>query len=611
MQSYRLLRWFFCTWLGLAQFLPFVIAQVPEKRADRIAAVETGLMPYVPIAGLSGWNLEKRRQYHQVPGLSIAVVRNYHIDWVKSYGLADTSTRQPVTPHTLFSAGSISKLVTALAALRLVEQRRLSLDTPINHYLTSWKLPENEFTRRTPITLRMLLSHRGGTSQSAYFGFTPNQTPLPSIVDILAGKPGTESRPVIVNSEPNQGFRYSGGGYLVVQLAMMDVTGKDFATLTDELLFKPLRLRHSTFAQPLPASLATRASWAYSSNSWFKGMPYVYPQQAAAGLYTTAHDLALLLIDIQASYGGKRGLLQQASAQAMMTPQTQVSEGFYDEQMGLGVFLLRQQTSTGEDGRYFTHTGVNAGFLAEVTGSLTGGNGVIVMMNNDNGANELAKEIRRAVAAVYNWKDFLPRPLVRQVLPDSLLNAYVGRYQRGADEVVQIRREGNLLVEQINNGKPILCVPISPDTIALTDYTTHAYFSRGPSGKIDSLRLAWEKTPWPRLAEDQYLPSELIRMGRIKEAMEGYAAMHLNVFQLTYMAYDFLQQRPANLPAAEGILMIAKEQFPREAIVHARLGDLLLKRGDKAGAIAAYTKAVELDSTDQNSEEVLKRLLAR
>lgn len=588
-----------------------VAAQPPKKLGERIAAVERSLMPYVPVAGLSGWKLEDRMRYHKVPGLSIAVIHKYKVDWVKSYGLADTTSRKRVTPETIFSAGSISKLVTAMAALKLVEQQKLSLDAPINTYLKSWKLGENDLTRKTPVTLRMLLSHRAGTSQSAYFGFTPDRNPLPSVPDILAGKPGTESRPVVVNSEPNKEFRYSGGGYLVAQMAMMDASGKDFATLTNHLLFKPLGLQNTTFAQPLPPQLATKASWAYSSNGWFKGMPYVYPQQSAAGLHTTAGDLARIIIDIQNSYRGAGGILSQASAQEMMKPLAVVSEGFMNEQIGLGAFLLQSAVSTNERGRYFEHTGSNAGFTAYAIGSIEGGNGAVILLNDNNGANELGKEIRRAVAQVYGWTDFLPKPLVAKSLPDSLLNAYAGRFQRGADEVVSIRREGNLLVEKINNGNDIICVPTGRDTIALTDYTAKAYFSRGRSGRIDSLRIEWNKTPWPRIPDGIYLPNELIRIGRIAEAMEGYRTMNLNVYQLTYMAYDFTQNRPANLSAAAGVLALAKQQFPKESIVYARLGDLYQAKGEKEQAIAAFQEALKLDPADSDSQAKLNQLMGK
>ncbi|TAE24113.1 MAG: serine hydrolase [Cytophagales bacterium] len=597
-----------CLTTLLAQTLP---AQPPKKLAARIAAVENGLIPYVPVADMKGWSLTDRMRAYKVPGVSVAVIRDYKIDWVKSWGLADTTTRKPVTTETLFSAGSISKLVAAVAALKLVEQGKLSLDAPINTYLKSWQLAENDQTRRTPVTLRMLLSHRGGTSQSAYFGFTPDVNPLPSVPDILAGKPGTDSRRVGVVGEPGKGFNYSGGGYLVAQMAMMDVTGNDFATLTDELIFRPLGMASASFAQPLPPALQARLAWAYSPNGWFKGMPYVYPQQAAAGLLCTPTDLAKLFIDLQNSYRGTGKLLSQASMRAMVTPLAQVSDGFVHEQIGLGAFLLQQKGNTTEEGRYFEHTGSNAGYIAYAIGSVVGGNGMVVMMNDNAGATELGKEIRRAVAQVYNWPGFLPKPLVTKPLPDSLLNAYVGRYQRGPDEVVSIRRDGNRLIEKINNGGEIVCVPVAPDTIALTDYTAKAYFSRGKSGKIDSLRLEWDKKPWPRMPNDVFLPNELIRMGRIAEAVEGYRAMNLNVSQLTYMAYDFATSRPNNLPAAEGILKLAKEQFPKEGIVYARLGDLYTLKNDNVRAVEAFRQAVELDPFDSYSKEKLKALATK
>jgi CubicO group peptidase (beta-lactamase class C family) len=585
-----------CLLAGVAQ------AQRPDPR---IAEVENSLMPYVPVAGLKGYNLLDRMRYHRVPGVSIAVIQDYKIAWAKAYGLADTLTGRPVTTKTPFSAGSISKLVAAVAALKLVEEGKMDLDKPINAYLTSWKLAENDFTRRTPVTLRMLLSHRGGTSQSAYFGFTPDKKPLPSVVDILSGKPGTESRPVVVNSEPNREFRYSGGGYLVVQQAMMDVTGQDFASFVKNAVFRKLGMTRSTFAQPLPERLTTDASWAYSGNAWFKGKPYVYPQQAAAGLYTTPTDLASLLIALQNSLRGKPGLLSPATVRAMVTPLARVSDGFYREDIGVGAFLLQQANNHDDGSVYFGHNGVNAGFLADAWGSVAGGNGVVILLNDDGGASELSKEIRRAVAKVYGWTNFLPQPLVLRSLPDSLLNAYVGRYRRGADEVVAIRREGKFLLETINGGGDILGVPIAPDTIALTDYTAKAYFSRGPTGRVDSLRLEWDQRPWPRLPEGQYLPNELLRLGRIAEAVEGYRRLDLNESQLTYMAYEFINRRPANLPAAEGILGLAKEKFPQSAMVYARYGELFEKRGQREAAIEAYQTALKLNPED---EEIKARL---
>ena len=578
--------------------------------AARIRQVENSLLPYVPVDGLLGWNLQERMKYHRVPGLSIAVIRNYQVEWAKAYGWADTTARTPVTPATLFSAGSISKLATAAAALTLVQQGKLSLDAPINTYLKSWQLGDNDFTRKRPVSLRLLLSHQGGTSQSAYFGFVPGKKPLPSVVDTLSGQPAAETRPVVVNREPGTGFQYSGGGYLVAQLAMMDATGQAFAPLTEALLFKPLKMRSTTFAQPLPPALAARAAWAYSENSWFKGMPYVYPQQAPAGLYATPTDLARLLIELQQAYRGRGRVLTQASARAMLTPLADVSTGTYREQIGLGAFLLQRADKTDENSRYFEHTGVNAGFLAYAIGSVTGGNGVVIMMNNNNGADELGKELRRAVGKVYGWPDFLPPPIRPAATLAQDLDGYAGRYRRGPDEVLLFERQGDHLVERINAGQGIPTYPVGHDTVAFTDFPFKGKFERNATGQITSLRMLGlgDVAPMLRLQPEERLPGEWLRAGRIPEAVAGYRILKLNEYQLTYMAYDLLNSRPANLTAAEGLLNLALEQFPQSAIVLARLGDLRLRQGDKAAAISAYQTSLRLNPDDKELREKLLAL---
>ena len=578
----------------------------PATTAARIQAVENSLLPYVPVQGLAGWNLLERMKYHRVPALSVAVVHNYRLEWVKAYGWADTTRRIPATPATLFSAGSISKFAAAVAALKLVEQQRLSLDAPINTYLKSWQLPENEFTHQQPVTLRRLLSHQGGTSQAAYFGFVPGPQPLPSVVDILSGQPRAECRPVVVNRVPGSGFQYSGGGYLVAQLAMMDATGQDFAALTQQLLFRPLRMRTATFAQPLPSALASRAAWAYSNNSWFKGVPYVYPQQAPAGLYATPTDLARLLLEVQQAYRGRGRVLSQASARALLTPAAEVSSGTYREQMGLGTFLLQRTDRTDAASRYFEHTGVNAGFVAYVLGSVEGGNGVVIMMNANNGAPELGKELRRAVARVYGWSGFLPEPI--RPRPGSDLAAYAGRYQRGPDEVVEFRAQDGHLLETINGGPGILVYPVGPDTVAFTDYAVRGVFTRTAAGQVSGLQMLEFNQLLPRLAPDSLLPGEWLRRGRIAEAVRGYRRLHLNESQLTYMAYELLNAHPANLPAAEGLLTLAQEQFPQASVVYARWGDLYTRQGDKPRAVEAYRRALALYPDDKEGPEKLAAL---
>jgi CubicO group peptidase (beta-lactamase class C family) len=573
----------------------------------RIKEVENNLIPFVPVKGFEGWNIIDRMRYYKVPGATIAVIKDFKIDWAKGYGLADTLKKIPVTTETMFSAGSISKFLMAVTALKMVESNQIELERPINNYLTSWKIAENDFTRKTSITLRLLLSHSAGTSQSSYFGFTPTQ-PLPTIVEILSGAKISETRPVVVNSEPNKEFRYSGGGSMIAQMALMDISKLNFSDLTQQILFDKLGMRNSTFEQPIPEKFVKQSSWAYSSASWFKGMPYVYPQQAAAGLYTTPTDLAKFFIDVQKSYIGKGRVLSKATAKQMLSPQQNVSDGSYKEQIGIGPFLIQRTDNKDPDGVYFEFTGVNAGFLAYGIASVTNGNGVIIMLNSGDNVNGLGKEIRRAVAKVYDWTNFLPTEIQPISLTDTELDKFVGRYRMATDEVLYLRREKNYLVENINEGNDIYCFPISKDTIVFTDYNIKGFFVRNDKGEIIGLQNIYQEKPMLKMKDDEFSPSEYLTMKKFDEAKKAFGAIKMNEYQITYLAYDLMNKKPLNTDAVKTILDIAIEQHPNSSIVHSRWGDYYLKLNDKPNAIKSYLKALELDPNDEQTKETLENL---
>lgn len=575
---------------------------------DKIIEVENNLIPYVPVKGFKGWNIIDRMKYYKVPGVSVAVIKDYKIAWAKGYGLADTIKKTLVNTETMFSAGSISKFVSAVAAFSLVQDGKLALDTPINNYLKSWKITENDFTKKTPVTLKMLLSHTAGTSQTSYFGFTPDKKPLPTIVDILSGAPNSESRPVVVNSDPKKEFRYSGGGSMIAQLAMMDVTNQSFADFTQKAVFDKLGMKNSTFEQPLPKKYDSKAAWAYSNASWFKGMPYVYPQQAAAGLYSTPTDLAKFFIDVQKSYINKGTILNQNMAKKMLTPQVEVSNGGYRERIAVGPFLIQRNDVTDDKGVYFEFTGVNAGFLAYGMASLVGGNGVIVMLNSGDDVNGLGKEIRRAVAKAYNWNQFLPKEISPVKLTTDELRQYTGRYRKAVDEVVYIKVEKDYWIENINEGGDIYCFPIAKDSLVFTDYNIKGSFIRDNQNNIIGLQNEYQDKPMMKMKDDEFSPSEYLKAKRYSEAKETFKVMNMNEYQITYYAYDLLNKKPFDTKAVRTILELAVEQHPKSSIVYSRWGDFYQKLNDKQNSIKSYEKAVELDPTDKQTVETLAAL---
>jgi len=319
---------------------------------QRVAAVTSGLLPAVTIEGQSSpASLADRMKALNVPGVSIAVIRDGKLDWAQGFGGAKVGG-PPATPDNPVPAASISKPVAAMAALSLVQDGRLSLDADVNATLKSWKVPPNTFTATTPVTLRALLSHTAGTTVHGFAGYAAG-APVPTLLQVLDGASPANSKPVVVDQAPGAAFRYSGGGYSIAQQLMIDATGQAFPPLVRQKVLIPVGMTHSTEDQPLDAARLTTVAWPYDlKGKEIAGGPHTYPELAAAGLWTTPTDLARFAIHLREAARGEPGhVLSQETANLMMTP---VKDGY-----GLGL-------STGGSGpdKYFSHGGSNEGYKA-------------------------------------------------------------------------------------------------------------------------------------------------------------------------------------------------------------------------------------------------------
>jgi CubicO group peptidase (beta-lactamase class C family) len=254
---------------------------------SEVEAVETGLGPEIVFEGDTTWTIEERMEHYGVPGVSLAVVKDFKIDWAKGYGFADREAEVPITTETLFQAASISKPTTGLAVLKGVEDGLLSLDTDVNTMLKSWQIPENEFTDSVKVTIAQLLSRHGGVTVSGFPGYTTSED-LPTLIGVLDGLPPANTPPIRVDMVPGTQWRYSGGGYCILQQLLMDTLGKPFPEIITEIVLEPVGMINSAFEQPLGDERAPYAATAYlRGGNRGEGKWHVYPELAAAGLWTT------------------------------------------------------------------------------------------------------------------------------------------------------------------------------------------------------------------------------------------------------------------------------------------------------------------------------------
>ena len=382
-----------------------------EQRIERIV---NGLRPANIFPGEAPRKLVDRMNELDVPGVSIAVIHGGAVHWARGFGVTALGG-PPVLPETLFQAGSISKPVAAVAALALVQAGKLDLDADVNLALKSWKIPANSWTDDAKVTLRRLLNHSAGVTVHGFPGYATGG-PVPSLVEVLDGAPPANTAAIRVDTVPGKQFRYSGGGYTIMQQLLIDVTGKSFPDLLEETVLKPFGMTHSSFVQPLPASEATMAATPYRRDKApVPGGPHIYPELAAAGLWTTPTDVARFAVALQNAWAGRdTSVLAQSTTTQMLTP-------------GLGDYGLGPVVRGAPPHRRFLHDGVNDGFVNMMV-AYENGDGAVIMTNGIRGW-QLAREIMPSIAAEYNWSDGQPKTRPRRTVSPQGLEPLVGTYE--------------------------------------------------------------------------------------------------------------------------------------------------------------------------------------
>ena len=424
-------------------------ASYTQDILNRIEEVESKLCSPVMIRGVVQvfHSLTEQMEWYKVPGVSIAVINNGKIEWAKGYGIREAGTDLPVDVNTLFQAASISKSVSALGALHWVQKGALNLDTNINNFLVSWKIPDNKFTRSQPVTVRYLLCHGAGVNGHSLGTYSSGEE-VPTFLQILDGLPPSKADPVRVVSKPQTEFRYSGGGYLIVLQAMIDVIGQPFPDIMNEAVLSPVGMERSGYFQPLEYESAENVAVGHDEmGSVFEGYWQTVPNLAGGGLWSTPSELCLFAIEVQKALQGESSIISQELAEEMLT--------VHIDSYGLGLALQ------GEGENFaLSHGGDIRGYHNFLFAYTRRGQGVAVMTNAQNGSY-LYQEILRSVAIVYDWPDLKPSVINPVQLPVETLNSYTGRYIFNNVLPTEVTIENGHLKMEGDDGRIFLWYPDS------------------------------------------------------------------------------------------------------------------------------------------------------
>lgn len=443
---------------------------------DRISRIENGLqsnlrVQYGDNVSIQYYNIEERMKELNIPGLSIAVMNNGVVEWAKGYGMADTSESRKVTTKTLFQAGSVSKPIAATRALQLVEEGQLNLDNNVNDVLSSWKVPDNEFTTKEKVTLRRLLNHSAGLTVHGFPGYSTKDT-IPSVKDILEGKGNTDS--VRVFREPGEKVGYSGGGYTVMQLMISDLEQNEFSDIMQKKVLNPLGMTSSTYENPLPETYHGMAAVGYKSDgSQVPGKWHTYPEMAAAGLWTTPSQLLLWAKAIQDTYQNKSdGFLKAQTVNEMITD--------YGNNQGMGPYVV-------ED--LFGHGGLDEGFVSDLRIWKDYPISVAIMVNSNSGG-DIIQELFLSIAKEYNLPGIYPRLRTYNEQSKEQRERYVGSYQFSEEATSKVTIKDNGL--EFSGGlvrNPIFLLPES-DTLFFSSKSGTYFEFVYENGLVTNLKVA-------------------------------------------------------------------------------------------------------------------------
>ena len=541
----------------------------PGKVQAGIKQVENNLAGRIIIDG-KPYNILDRMAHYKIKGLSMAVVQNYKLLWAKGYGWANEKEKRPVTTTTLFKPGSISKSLNAVGVLKLVQDHQLDLTKDINEYLRSWQFPYDSLSKGRKITMANLLSHTGGLSVYGGFPGYERKSKIPTIPQILDGREPANTPPVRSLIEPGLQFQYSGGGTIISQLVITDVTHQGYEKFMYDSVLKPLGMLHSFYSAAPPAgAILKKIATGYTNEAVEVGATFhIYPEQAPQGLWTTPTELCNYLVETQLAFQGKSSkVLNQQMAQLHLTP-------YIDNSATMGAFIGDRN---GE--KYFFHDAANEGYRGLYYGSVEGGNGVVIFVNSDDG--NIILELLNSVASVYNWKGFNKPANVNTIkVPETLSQKYPGVYLYDGKIAEIIKKQDGLYFW--TDGQDAKMYFTSDKDFVNIEFPAEKSFTLDSSGNVTGYSRMVNGTSFP--------PAIRVTSADTIKAGEG---------QLSMFGWHLLETKRFDL--AIGYISRGIELEPNDIAARANLAHCYLFKNDYDKAIQLYKTYLAQNPTDVSS----------
>lgn len=567
---------------------------------------------------------EELMKLKKLRGLSVAVFEDYKIIWTSQWGVKEAGSAEKIDVNTAFSTASISKPITAIVCAMLEEKGLINLDDPISKYIQRWKLPKSDFTNDTEVTWKHLLSHTSGTSQGGFEDYYQGDS-IPTIVQSLNGVllPRTKE-PIKFLFKPGTNWEYSGGGYVIVQLALEDYLQKPMSAIVKEHLLDPLQLKNSTMVQPNEQGFLSNIAKVHNDRGEIirTGIP-ITPQVAPSGLWSTPSDLAVIAIEMQKALLGKGNNVISTNVARKVTDIVTL--------MGPRGWGYGWQRSIGWGNQeWFFHDGSNTGVGGDVLANMKNGSGIVILANGDKpNRYPLMSHVKNRVFSILNWNHPRDKKIVKK-LPENLAKAVSGVYTEflfgytriGMNSIFQ---ENNLLY--INS--PVLKQDIGieknrmyylgDNTFMIDNYPNLIQFEINKNNQLTGMTIFKEQENLKKLI----IPIEKLKTVDTKLYnifISNDSAKALSLYQQVKLEYPTLnfenvlnnlgyQLDAENQSAASfRVFDLNVKEFPKSSNVYDSRGEYYFNHKQYVPAKKDYEKCLELNPENTNAKEMILRI---